>query len=271
MENEIKKVKFTQEEKFIPLKSLLLQDNEEVKKIKSLYKKEDKYVMFLAPIELFIAYFYINQPKIKDADVISTINNIRANYDKDLSFFKIDFEREFIEVISFILQDAKKKITRHELFLVLGYILWSIDNRRWLGDPRAYLNWVANFFDLLNKNERKRFNESYDELGRNLGIDEDRIKVMKNEKHDVNFTKEDEKLSELESQKFTDPDLWEDGSFAETMSHEEMEEKMKTFHKKHDEDMNYDCKKCNKKISAHNKDWHDGMCDDCFNKTYYKE
>jgi len=40
---------------------------------------------------------------------------------------------------------------------------------------------------------------------------------------------------------------------------------------KHDEEMNYNCKKCNKKISAHNKDWHDGMCDDCFNETYFRE
>lgn len=60
--------------------------------------------------------------------------------------------------------------------------------------------------------------------------------------------------------------LWEEGSFMETMSPEEYQEKMKTFHKKHNEDMNYNCKKCNKKISAHNRDWHAGMCDDCFDK-----
>ncbi len=30
-------------------------------------------------------------------------------------------------------------------------------------------------------------------------------------------------------------------------------------------------KKCNKKISAHNKDWHDGMCDDCFHKEYFHD
>ena len=40
---------------------------------------------------------------------------------------------------------------------------------------------------------------------------------------------------------------------------------------KHDEEMNYNCKKCNKKISAHNKDWHDGMCDDCFDKEHYQK
>lgn len=60
--------------------------------------------------------------------------------------------------------------------------------------------------------------------------------------------------------------IWDESSFAETMSSEEAEEKMKTFHKKHDEDMNFSCKKCGKKISAHNKDWHGRMCDECFNK-----
>ncbi len=71
----------------------------------------------------------------------------------------------------------------------------------------------------------------------------------------------------------SDKDLgfWADGSFIESISSEESEEKMKTFHKGHDEDMNFNCKKCNKKISAHNKDWHDGMCDDCFHKMYFHD
>ena len=51
----------------------------------------------------------------------------------------------------------------------------------------------------------------------------------------------------------------------------EAQEKMKTIHKSHDEDMNYNCKKCSKKISAHNKDWHDSMCDECFNNEYFSE
>ena len=65
--------------------------------------------------------------------------------------------------------------------------------------------------------------------------------------------------------------LWAKGSFFQSMSKGEMNKKMKTFHKKHDENMNFNCRKCNKKISAHNKDWHAGLCDDCFNKTYFKE
>ena len=65
--------------------------------------------------------------------------------------------------------------------------------------------------------------------------------------------------------------LWDEGAFIETTSHQDIKKKMKTFHMNHDEDVNYNCKKCNKKISAHNRDWHDHMCDECFNKKYFKE
>ena len=78
-------------------------------------------------------------------------------------------------------------------------------------------------------------------------------------------------IKDGEMSKNSGDNLWSEGSFAETLSPIEKKEKMKTFHMKHDEDMNYDCKKCNKKISAHNRDWHNHMCDDCFNKEYFKE
>ena len=63
--------------------------------------------------------------------------------------------------------------------------------------------------------------------------------------------------------------LWEEGYFAETMGSIDIKEKIRTFHMKHDEEMDYNCKKCSKKISAHNRDWHTGMCDDCFDKEVY--
>ncbi|MFH1916038.1 MAG: hypothetical protein ABIJ21_02125 [Nanoarchaeota archaeon] len=62
--------------------------------------------------------------------------------------------------------------------------------------------------------------------------------------------------------------FWAKGSFAETVG---PDANMRTFHMKHDEEMNFDCKECNTKISAHNKDWHDRMCDDCFNRKYFPE
>ena len=61
-------------------------------------------------------------------------------------------------------------------------------------------------------------------------------------------------------------ELWAEGSFIETLAQDEAKEKMKTFHKQYDKDMNFNCRECNKKISAHNKDWHNCMCDNCSNR-----
>lgn len=60
--------------------------------------------------------------------------------------------------------------------------------------------------------------------------------------------------------------FWAEGSFSETMSRKDWELKKRTFHLKHNEEMNYNCKQCHTKISAHNKDWHAHLCDKCFDK-----
>ncbi|MBI2140289.1 hypothetical protein HYU14_05165 [Candidatus Woesearchaeota archaeon] len=65
--------------------------------------------------------------------------------------------------------------------------------------------------------------------------------------------------------------FWAKGYFGQTMGSREMGQNMRTFNMKHDEEVKYNCKKCDKKISAHNRDWHDGMCDDCFNALYFPE
>ncbi len=53
--------------------------------------------------------------------------------------------------------------------------------------------------------------------------------------------------------------FWAEDSFMETMSPEEAKLRERTTDMKHNEEMNYNCKQCKIKISAHNKDWHDGM------------
>lgn len=75
----------------------------------------------------------------------------------------------------------------------------------------------------------------------------------------------------LDGKAVKEESIWSDGFFAETMNSTDMNAKMRTFHMKHDEEMNYNCSKCKAKISAHNKDWHNGMCDDCFNKEFFLE
>ncbi|MBI2106756.1 hypothetical protein HYT57_02120 [Candidatus Woesearchaeota archaeon] len=67
------------------------------------------------------------------------------------------------------------------------------------------------------------------------------------------------------------PSIWSDDSFIETLNPDDMKAKMRTFHMKHNEEMNFNCSKCKSKISAHNKDWHNGMCDACFNKEFFPE
>lgn len=60
--------------------------------------------------------------------------------------------------------------------------------------------------------------------------------------------------------------FWAEGTYIESVSPAERKRKERTIHMKNDEEMNYDCKQCHIKISAHNKDWHAGMCDNCFDK-----
>ncbi|MFH1072060.1 MAG: hypothetical protein V1743_01370 [Nanoarchaeota archaeon] len=75
----------------------------------------------------------------------------------------------------------------------------------------------------------------------------------------------------LNGEDIEEDSIWSKGFFAEPMSSGDRKAKMRTFHMKHDEEMNHNCKKCKNKISAHNKDWHAGMCDACFNAIYFPD
>jgi DNA-directed RNA polymerase subunit RPC12/RpoP len=74
----------------------------------------------------------------------------------------------------------------------------------------------------------------------------------------------------LDGEDVSEEDFWEEGSFIESVSPEEMKQKERTIHMKPSEEMNYNCKQCSAKISAHNKDWHAGLCDKCFGKMMKK-
>ena len=70
----------------------------------------------------------------------------------------------------------------------------------------------------------------------------------------------------LNGEDLPEDEFWAEGTFIESVSPEEMKLKERTIHMKHNEEINYNCKQCNAKISAHNKDWHAVMCDKCFDK-----
>ncbi len=70
----------------------------------------------------------------------------------------------------------------------------------------------------------------------------------------------------LTGEELEEDSFWSEGSFTESVSPEEMKQKERTIHMKHNEEMNYNCQQCNVTISAHNKDWHAGRCDKCFDQ-----
>ena len=49
----------------------------------------------------------------------------------------------------------------------------------------------------------------------------------------------------LTGKELPEDDFWEEGSFIESVSPEEMKQKERTIHMKHNEEMKYNCKQCN--------------------------
>jgi len=137
------------------LADFLLEDTEKTKKIKSLYKKEEKYADFLGSIETGILSFYHENKKLTDADVEKAIKNARANYPKGTDFFKAPLEQMILEASK--LAAKNRPISRHEYHLVLSYILWSISNRNWLGSDTAYLDWLVEFFGSEGENTEEDY------------------------------------------------------------------------------------------------------------------
>lgn len=256
--------------KFIPLKEILLPDNEKVKELKSLYGKEVEYIDFLGPIEFYIANYGIQNPKLKDVDVVKTLRNIRDHLNENINFFKNELEYNIVMTINVSLQFGRK-ITKHELLLVIKHILWAIDNRRWLEDRRAYIDWIANFFHLLDKEEKKKFDEKYENLGQEYGFSREKIKQMKGEDADFEISTDEVALSKLDSEDFekNEDDFWNPGAYAQSLSSSDItEEKIRYFGGDIDEKREHACKKCKTAIGKHNLYWHEGMCDNCFFDTY---
>ena len=71
-----------------------------------------------------------------------------------------------------------------------------------------------------------------------------------------------------ENEDFDENELWEEGGFVKKINPENMQTKMRTFSMEHNEEMNFTCKNCKVKISAHNNDWHEGLCDKCFDTNF---
>ena len=260
--------------KFVPIKELLLPDSDKIKEMKSIYGIEFKYLNFLGSIEFFIANYGLTNLKLKDIEIVKALRNIRNNLDKNIDFFRSDLEYNLMMIINASLQ-TNKKITKHELLLVIKHILWAIDNRTWMGNRRAYLEWIANFFHLLNKGQKEEFDESYEKLAKKYGFDDEKIKNLKGDNLDYESPLSEVALAKIDSENFDEDEdgLWSDGEYMRSIDMKDPEtiKKLKYFKEDPNESKDFECSKCKNAIGKHNLYWHEEMCDDCFHDIYHSK
>lgn len=162
--------------KFVPIGGLLKKDNSKVKEIKTIFNREWEYGDYLEEIEYTVAELFLKDRSLKDRDVEQAIKNIKKNYNEDLSFFQTRLEKEIVMQLSVVLQE--KSITRHELKLVLDYVLWSIDNRSWMSDKQAFVKWLPFFFDLYKHKEKKEYESYVLKISRRMGLSQANINQL---------------------------------------------------------------------------------------------
>ena len=259
---------------FVSLKDLLLPDDDKIKEIKSIYGKEVEYLNFLGPMEFFIANYGLANSKLKDVEVVKALRNLRDNLDKDIDFFRNDLEYNLMMTINVSLQ-SNKKITKHELLLVIKHILWAIDNRSWMGDKRAYLNWIANFFHLLNEEQKLDFNRSYEKLKEKYSLDDEKIRALKGDNLDYELSPNEIAIGKMDSENFDEKEegLWSDGEYLRNIDMKDPEtiKKLKYFKEDPNESKDFECSKCKNAIGKHNLYWHEEMCNDCFHDIYHSK
>ena len=159
-------------EEFVPIENLLLPDTEEVKELATLRGKEVQYEPILGPLEFSIALYYLENPKTTDQEIKKSLKKFQETRSGVLE------EENTLEsclkwAASMALQ--KTQFTNHEFLLAIQYIIDSIDNRSWVPDKRAYLNWIANFFRLFDKETKKQFDMFYDMLSKQVGTNKNML------------------------------------------------------------------------------------------------
>ncbi|WP_440947392.1 hypothetical protein ACSAZL_03700 [Methanosarcina sp. T3] len=155
----------------------LVPDTPEVKRIKSLQGREYEYAEYIGIVEYSIArYFCEADRKIKDKDAVSALKNIRKNFNKDISFFKLGLEREIVKNLIEVLEE--KPISHHELKLVIDYVLDVIENRAWMEDEQAYIKWAAYIMNLFTEEESEEYEKSIKKLASRLGLSSKHADLM---------------------------------------------------------------------------------------------
>ena len=140
-----------EEPEYIPIKELLVAETSETKKLKTIYLREEEYAYLLAPVESVIVEYYLDNPKTTDRQVARALNKFHKKPFKECNPDKKPLEYGIQYALSAGLQE--QATTQNELKVVIEYLLWSIDNRSWMQDKRAYLKWLSAFLGYLDRSE----------------------------------------------------------------------------------------------------------------------
>jgi hypothetical protein len=178
----------------IKISSYLKPDTPDIKKLTTIFKREEEYGNFLFVIESIISDEYLENKNLTDKEVINSLKLIKENYDKEISFFKKEYEKRIIYKFSVLLE--KEGITKHEFKLIFNYVLWVIDNRSWMGDRQAYIKWVVYFLDKYSKKEKENYEKETRKLLKDLGAPEDKI----NEVLEIHNNKIPKVMNEMEDE-----------------------------------------------------------------------
>ena len=163
--------------KFVPLNELLLDDNEKVREITTIYQKESEYSDILFAIEWNIAQTFLDDKNLNDKDAINALKNIKSGYYNGLDYFESGLEKSIMLGLSTKLQ--KRPITKHEFFLCISYVLWSIDNRSHLPSRQAYLLWLLKFFNVGSQEHKQDFEKMINGFGKQTGASKEAIERLK--------------------------------------------------------------------------------------------
>lgn len=194
-------------EEDLSLSEFLVPDTPEIKEIKSIYEKEYEYSEYLSEIEFSIAeYYYKENRKVTDKDVIKALKNIKQNRDKPISFFENALENKIVKSLVEPLEESP--LTDHEFTLVLDYVLWVIDNRSWMEGKQAYVKWITYVLGFFSEEEEKKYESKLKKFARKMGISGTQVDMllMKKDAEDL----------------FEDEHFFEEGSLFEGLSPEDI-------------------------------------------------
>ena len=162
------------DDNYIPLNDLLVPETEKVLKWKKIPgEKVGEYGSVLFPIESLIAEYFLEHQEINDINVKKALLNFIKTPFEEFDYSKSPIEDEIQLGVNAGAQN--KKISLHELRLLVDLLVLSIENRDFIPGGKGYLTWLCAFLGYLDEKEIQKIEEQYRIMGRVANIPKSKI------------------------------------------------------------------------------------------------